>query len=55
MIELSTDEPMFTDLNWLVTEGGSFQPDQLVEVYNKINPDQKVAWYASYIKSGEMP
>lgn len=55
MISLSKDQPMATDENWLVHVAGEYQPDELVEVYNKNDPEQMAAYYALYIVTGEMP
>ncbi len=55
MIELETDQEMFTDPGYRVVIGGTFAADDQVEVYRVDQPDQKVAFYAQYIALGEMP
>lgn len=55
MIELETDQEMFTDPGYRVLAGGEFAPDEQVEVYRVGQPEQKVAFYARYIATGEMP
>lgn len=55
MITLTKDQPMFTDTDWLVVLEGSYQPDQLVEVYRSRDPEQIVAYYAQYIATREYP
>ena len=55
MTTLATDQPLLTDPEWLVVAGGDFNDDDLVECYRSSGPEQKVAYYALFILSGEYP
>ena len=55
MIELETDQGMFTDPGYRVVIGGGFAPDEQVEVDMVSHPEQRVAFYALYVATGEMP
>jgi hypothetical protein len=54
-IRLEKDQEMITDSNWSVKTSGDYEETDLVEVYNKENPDQKAAYYAIYIQTGTNP
>lgn len=55
MISLTSNQPMFTESEWLVSTGGDYQPDDLVEVYRASDPEQTIAYYAQFISNGEYP
>lgn len=55
MVELEADQPMFTDPEWAVLFGGSYEPADLVKVYRVKEPDQIVAYHALYIATGVYP
>ncbi len=55
MIELQTDQEMFTDPGYRVVQGGTFAGDEQVEVYRADQPEQRVAFYAIYVATGQMP
>lgn len=55
MITLSTDQVLFSEPDWRVVSGGDFPADALVECYRLDCPTQLVAYYASYISTGEFP
>lgn len=53
MITLETNQPLATDPDWAVVEGGTFNETELVECYRISAPEQRVAWYALFISTGE--
>jgi len=55
MIELTTDQLLFTDKKLAVKTGGSYNPTDLVEVYNIYYPEQITAYYAQFIIDGTYP
>ena len=55
MITLEKDQPALFDPHWLVTVGGDYAPDALVELYRASDPSQTCALYALTIATGEYP
>jgi hypothetical protein len=55
MITLEKDQPCLTEPDWLVTVGGDYAPDTLVELYRASEPSQTCALYALTIATGEYP
>lgn len=55
MITLGTGQVLLTDESWAVLSGGEFPPDSLVECYRLNDPEQKTAYYAQFILTGEFP
>ena len=55
MITLAKDQTTFNDYEWAVETAGIYAPDELVTVYRIQDTEQKVAFYAQYISTGEYP
>ncbi len=55
MIIHETNQSAAFDPNWLVSLGGEYAPDTLVEIYRASDPTQTCALYALTIATGEYP
>jgi hypothetical protein len=55
MIALQADQEMFTDPGFRVVTGGDYDETDQVEVYRVDHPEQRVAFYAIYVATGQMP
>lgn len=53
MIDLVTDQPVAGAPEFRVVAGGAFAPDALVECYRVAAPDQRVAYQAQFVATGE--
>lgn len=55
MIALDQDQLVTGDTEYAVVVGGDYPDDALVECYRVMEPEQVVAFYASFIANGTYP
>lgn len=55
MITLETAQPCLTEPDWLVVAGGEFPQDALVECMRLGDLNQRCAFYALFVATGEYP
>jgi hypothetical protein len=53
MVTLQTGQPLATNPEYVVVTGGDYQASDLVEVERVGFPDQRVAFQAQFIATGE--
>ena len=54
-VTLEAGQPLNTDPDWIVIEGGDYAPNALVDCRRASDPSQVVAYYALFILTGEYP